>query len=76
VNRKYNSSPWLGPNRVEFLDKRMYVHILVVYVPETILKDNKLSSQRNTRVNEDPSLNWYLHTWELLYYNVSPYLNM
>jgi hypothetical protein len=54
----------------------MFVHILAVYVPEIVLKDNKLSSRRNTQGNEDPSLDLYLHTWEHLHYSVSPYSNM
>jgi hypothetical protein len=41
-----------------------------------VLWGNKLHSRRNTQGNEDPSLDWYLHTWELLYYGVSLYSNM
>jgi hypothetical protein len=52
------------------------VYILVVYALETILRNNKFLSQRNMESNEDPSLDLYLHTWESLYYSVSPYLNM
>jgi hypothetical protein len=52
------------------------VYILVVYAPEAILKDDKLSSRRNTGGNEYPSLDRYLHTWELLYYDVSPHSNI
>jgi hypothetical protein len=42
---------------------------------EIVLKANRLHSRRNTQGNEDPSLYLYLHTWELLYYGVSLYLN-
>jgi hypothetical protein len=56
VSRRYNSSPSLGPNRVEVLDKRICVHIPVVYVSEIILKDNKFFSRRNNQGAEDPSL--------------------
>jgi hypothetical protein len=52
------------------------VYILVVYALETTLRDNKFPSRRNIESNEDPSLSLYLHTWESLYYGVSPYSNM
>jgi hypothetical protein len=52
------------------------MHILVVYVSETILEDNKFSSRWNAQNDEDPSLVLYLHTWELLFCSVSPYSKM
>jgi hypothetical protein len=52
------------------------VHILVVYALEMILKDNKFFRRWNIAGNEDASLDLYLHTWESLYYDVSPYSNM
>jgi hypothetical protein len=47
VGREYNSSPCLGQNRVENLEEKICVYILVVYAPETILRDNKFLSRRN-----------------------------
>jgi hypothetical protein len=76
VDRECNSSPLLGLNQVKNLDEKIYVDIHVVYASETILKDNKFFSRRNTQNNEDPSLYLYLHTWEPLYYGVSAYSNM